>query len=241
MSERLKVLYFASNPLDTSRLQLDEEVREITRQTRQVSPNGDAFKLQVHWATRPGDLLPELNREQPQAVHFSGHGDGNGEIVLTDDAGAYVTKSPQLVADVFGSFRNVLRLVVLNACFSYKQAELIAEQIDFVIGMKEPIQDKSAICFAAHFYAALAAGASVGEAFSQGKIGLRMQELPGVGNVSLLAKVGADPNSIRLCNPATSSARPTYVVNSMTADQVNMIEKVDTLNISFSTKREKNN
>jgi len=51
--------------------------------------------------------------------------------------------------------------VVLNACYSERQAEAIVKHIPHVIGMKKAIGDAAAIEFAVAFYDALGAGKSI--------------------------------------------------------------------------------
>jgi hypothetical protein len=57
---------------------------------------------------------------------------------------------------------------VLNACYSERQAQAIAQYIDCVIGMSKAIGDTAAISFSAAFYQALGYGRSVKMAFDLG-------------------------------------------------------------------------
>jgi hypothetical protein len=65
-----------------------------------------------------------------------------------------------------------VKLVVLNACDSLAQAEVISRHIDFVIGMRATVSDGAAIVFAAAFYRALGFGRGVREAFDQARAAL---------------------------------------------------------------------
>jgi hypothetical protein len=58
--------------------------------------------------------------------------------------------------------------LVLNACYSEKQASEICRYIPFVIGMKERIGSGSAKAFSLGFYQALVAGRNIKDAFSLG-------------------------------------------------------------------------
>jgi hypothetical protein len=86
LPEKITVLFLAANPVDQNSLQLDEEVRAITKTIRE-SKHRDAVKLESVWAIRPPDVLLALNEHSPQVVHFSGHGSDEDEIVFQDDAG----------------------------------------------------------------------------------------------------------------------------------------------------------
>jgi hypothetical protein len=77
MKKKTKILIVAANPKDTSRLRLDEEVREIEAALQRSSRRA-AFTIKSIWAPRPRDLRRALLDEQPRIVHFSGHGDIDG-------------------------------------------------------------------------------------------------------------------------------------------------------------------
>src|SRR5215813_10360392 len=71
--EKVKVLFLASNPLQQSRLALDEEARVITAQIRSAD-HRDAIELITAWAVRRDDLQQLLLQHRPHILHFSGHG-----------------------------------------------------------------------------------------------------------------------------------------------------------------------
>lgn len=166
MKKKSKILIVAANPKDTSRLRLDEEVREI-EQALHRSSRRTAFTLKAIWAPRSRDLRRALLDEQPQIVHFSGHGDVNG-LVLENATGDATVVPPEALKDLFNLFSDSLRCVLLNACYSEIQATALATRISYVIGMKEEIADGSAIEFAVGFYDALSAGRPVEQAFQFG-------------------------------------------------------------------------
>jgi hypothetical protein len=59
--------------------------------------------------------------------------------------------------------------VVLNACFTWPQAEAIGRHVPCVVGTSRSIPDALAIEFAQGFYAAAADGRSVATAFALGR------------------------------------------------------------------------
>ncbi|MBZ0278353.1 MAG: CHAT domain-containing protein, partial [Anaerolineae bacterium] len=67
-----------------------------------------------------------------------------------------------------------VRLVVLNACFSAVQAEVIAEEVGCVVGMTRAVGDRAAIAFAGAFYNALTFGQSVQGAFNLGEAAMSL-------------------------------------------------------------------
>jgi hypothetical protein len=84
--ETKRILILAANPQNTSRLRLDEEVREIEEGLRR-SQYRDTFELQARWATRPQDIRRAMLDFHPNIVHFCGHGEGETGIIFEDSAG----------------------------------------------------------------------------------------------------------------------------------------------------------
>lgn len=166
MKKKAKILIIAANPRDTSRLRLDQEVREI-EEAIQRSSRRAAFTIKSVWAPRPKDLRRALLDEQPYIVHFSGHGDING-LVLENVTGEAVVIAPEALKDLFNLFSDNLECVLLNACYSEIQATALATRIPNVIGMREEIADDIALEFAVGFYDALGAGRSIEQAFQFG-------------------------------------------------------------------------
>ena len=162
-----KILILAANPKDTSPLRLDQEVREIDEGLRRVTQR-DQFDLEQRWAVRPRDIQRVLLDVEPQIVHFSGHGVFDEGLVFEDDAGQARTVSSSALAELFRLFSKQVECVVLNACFSSPQAEVIAQHIPYVIGTNQAISDRASIAFSVGFYDALAAGQPVEFAYELG-------------------------------------------------------------------------
>ena len=161
------ILFLGANPSATTRLALDEEVREI-QQRIHGSDLRDAFRIEQAWAVRASDLQACLLRHRPTIVHFSGHGDAAGELVLVEEGGAARPVSTAAIAGLFRVLGKNVRCVVLNACFSEAQARAVAEHVDCVVGMAVAVEDSGALAFAGAFYQALGYGESVQTAFDLG-------------------------------------------------------------------------
>src|SRR5262249_20986673 len=99
-----------------------------------------------------------LMRHKPQVVHFSGHGEKSGAVVLIGSDGQAKDVPPKAFAGLFRVLKDNVRVVVLNACDSEPQAKAIVKEIDVAIGMSDAIDDELAIAFAAEFYQGLAYG-----------------------------------------------------------------------------------
>ncbi len=68
-----KIQILSANPKDTSRLRLDQEVRDI-KEGLQRAKKRDQFVLESQLAVRPRDIQLAMLDINPSIVHFSGHG-----------------------------------------------------------------------------------------------------------------------------------------------------------------------
>ena len=151
-----KILILTANPIGTSSLRLDEEVREI-REGLLRSKYRDQFSLEHRTAIRPQDVHRALLEVNPHIVHFSGHGTGEQGLVLENESGTMQLVSTDALVKLFELFSDNVECVLLNACYSATQADAIRQNINYVIGMNQPIGDRAAIKFATSFYDALGA------------------------------------------------------------------------------------
>jgi hypothetical protein len=150
------VLIVCASPLDQDRLRLGAEEKEI-RSALQRSKNREHWRIETNQAATVDDLRRALLDHDPTVVHFAGHGGKDG-LCFEDDDGSSQSADARPLAKLFHLFRKNLKCVVLNACCSQPQAELIREEIDYVIGMGKSIDDDSARKFAVSFYDAVLRG-----------------------------------------------------------------------------------
>ena len=169
------ILFLAANPLGTGPLRLSEEVREIEEGLRR-SKKWEQFELRQRWAVRPEDLRRAMLDYAPHIVHFAGHGAGERGIVLENEQGLSQLVSAEALSNLFALFPGV-ECVVLNACYSEIQADAIAKNVTYVVGMSQSIGDRAAIVFAVSFYDALGAGKTVEFAY---KFACNSLELAGI-------------------------------------------------------------
>ncbi len=83
---KITILILAANPKNTSRLRLDEEIREIDIGL-QMSRKRDDFILHKKMAVRPVDFRRAVLDIKPNILHFCGHGEGAGGLAFEDDMG----------------------------------------------------------------------------------------------------------------------------------------------------------
>jgi hypothetical protein len=219
-----KILFLAANPQNTTPLRLDEELREIDEGLLRAK-HRDQYELEQKWAVRPGDVQRAILTSNPQIVHFSGHGlgieaskplaqdsrklHGIAEsplepegLVFEDDTGHVKLVDTKAIAGLFELFADRIECVVLNACYSLKQAEVIAQHIPYVIGMSRAVGDTAARIFAIGFYDALGAGRDIEFAYKSGCVAIKMAGIP----ESLTPQLVSQPN--RVNSPIASTQKP---------------------------------
>ena len=170
-----KILILSANPNNTSKLRLEEEVREIHTGLERAIRRSQ-FEIITRWAVRVDDLRRALLDHSPQIVHFSGHGSGSDGLALENNSGELQLVSTQSLARLFKLFKDNVECVLLNACYSEVQAQAIHQNIDCVIGMRT-VGDRAAIEFAVGFYDALGAGRSYEDAFEFGCTSIDLEGL----------------------------------------------------------------
>ena len=164
----MKILALQANPDDQTVLRLAHEIREIKQRIFAVVPWG--IDLISEGAVRPSDLEALLLFHCPHIVHFSGHGMKRGELVLEDNWGSSQRVPIEILGSIFSKLRDTIQCVVLNSCYSSRQAQVIKKSIPFVIGMKSSVSDRAAIAFSGSFYQALAFGKTITDAFELAKL-----------------------------------------------------------------------
>lgn len=181
-------------------LSIDEEVRQIEAKVR-----GARYRQHLHldtrWAARTDDLLQALNEVRPQVVHFSGHGEEAGLVLVSADGRREHHVDASALQRFFRVFAGDIRVVVLNACLSLPQAEAIADVVGCAVGTPSQISDEAAILFAGSFYRALAFGESVGAAFDQGCAALDLEQVGEREWPRLVTRAGVDPANVFLFAP----------------------------------------
>lgn len=171
-----KILILTANPKSTTKLRLDEEVREIEEGLRR-SKYRDQFEISTAWAVKLRDLRRALLDFEPHIVHFAGH-ERLDSLLVEDDLGFASSIFTESLSGLFELFSNQVECVILNACCSEQQAIAINRHINYVIGMRREIKDRAVIEFSVGFYDALGAGKNVEEAFKFGCSAIQMMGMP---------------------------------------------------------------
>ena len=184
-TQQQKILILSAIP---DGLRLDREIRKIESGIRRAT-NRDLFEVKIKTAVRPKDIRRAIAEEQPQIVHFCGHGEEDGSLRLEDDGGNHKLVAPEGLAFLFKLHADYVKCVVLNACYSEKPAEEISQYINYVIGMNNPITDNTALVFSEGFYDGLGYISNNQDvfqrAFDEGMVAIQMEN-PSQGSVPVL-------------------------------------------------------
>lgn len=179
-ADRIRILFLGANSTRVP-LELEREVSRIQQDLR-MARERDVLEFRQVGAVTSDTLMQAMLDESPTIVHFSGHGRTEG-VLLRDEAGNPRLVTGDALARLFALFRDTVRCVVLNACWSEAQARAIREHVPHVIGTRAEIPDEAALAFSAGFYKAIGAGKDVAFAFEAGKARVHME---GCGGEDLL-------------------------------------------------------
>jgi hypothetical protein len=167
-AQKINVLLISANPYDqqNKRLHLGTNTRII-----QEAIHRSRYRNNISLSIRPAATIHDLRRalldEKFQIVHIAGHGVHQG-LILEDEVGVPLRVPLQALAELFQAHHATLQCVVLNACDSLAQGELIAPHIPFTIAMEGELGDREAIEFSRGFYDALGAGKAIDFAYQEG-------------------------------------------------------------------------
>lgn len=99
-ADKVRLLIMQANPPGSVTLGTAVEERKLQEALRR-GQECDHFAYPAHLpAARISDLLTELRAHQPHILHFTGHGDGAGGLLLhaPDDRRAAILTAPDLAA-----------------------------------------------------------------------------------------------------------------------------------------------
>ncbi len=170
-NDKIRILFIAANPSNLYHIRFDKEIRGV-KEGIQKSGNSNLFELEQVWAAQWNDLQNYLLKFTPDILHISCHAtvdkDGAG-IFLEDGSGLGYKVSAESLNNLLSLFSDKLRMVVLNTVHSDEMCQLLANNIDFAIGVHGVLGDNEANKFASAFYEAIAENKDVRVAFEYGK------------------------------------------------------------------------
>lgn len=194
--------------MDTPQLKVIQESNEIYDRLR-TTRFRDQFELVQRHALSILDLQRILLEQDPQIVHFSGHGSQESALIFQNVTGQSEEVPPDALTNLFKILGKNIRCVVLNACYSEKQAKAIAKHVESVVGMIRAVSDDAAKDFAVYFYQALGFGKSIKDAFDLGLNQLELSDITEEETPRLKVRDGVDPSKLVLvsgkCIPSPDS------------------------------------
>ncbi|MGK7899709.1 MAG: NACHT domain-containing protein, partial [Xenococcus sp. (in: cyanobacteria)] len=159
------ILILAANPQGDIRI--DREIRDLQKAIER-NKNSEQFEVKIALAVRPEDLQELLYENKPYIVHFCGHGAGEQGLVFESNTEGKQLVSNQALSGLFKIFKDNVECVLLNACHTEAQADVIVEHVEYVIGTSREILDKAAYFFAVGFYKALVREKSIETCYEWG-------------------------------------------------------------------------
>jgi TIR domain/CHAT domain len=202
--KKIRVLFLSASPEERDKLQVIDECNSVEYKIKSARYSR-LFDFRQSHEFSITNLQEYLIDQDPQILHFSGHGDEDGVILFQE--GEERKASVKAIANLFkilnesknpNNEKNRIQCVVLNACFSKKLAKAIAKYVDCVIGMSKEVRDDAAKVFAQSLYYSLASGHDVETAFKLGRNNIEISDIPGEHVPSLVAQEGVDPKKVIL-------------------------------------------
>ncbi len=192
-TQRIQALFLTANPVGTSFIDVDKEIREITENIRMAEDREliDAIPI---LAVRVKDLVHALNTYSPNIIQISSHGTYTGELVFLNKDDSPTTIKAKYLRDLIESTGKPVKIMILNACYSSRQAKPISEIVDFVIANRTAVSDEAAIIFSSTFYGALCHGLTLKKSFDQAISVLKLQGYSGADLPKFIVKEGVDSN-----------------------------------------------
>ena len=151
-TRKKQILMLSANPenIDTSRRQ--EEIKAI-RAALERAEHSSSFDLQYRPDIRAVNLSQELHKIKPSVIDIAGRENGIEGLTLGNNIGQNALKnSEKLIAEMFELNAKGSQCILLNGCYSVKQAKEIVQHIEFLIGINHDLEGIEAIKFLDELY-----------------------------------------------------------------------------------------
>lgn len=149
------ILALLSNPDDEIKLRSDREIKEINKMISNKAVND--FFCTTYQAVTLEELPSILLNNQPDIIHFSGHGNKNS-LSFESNQGTIQKVSLHVLKPIFEECGNKIICMFLSACSSHLIAQEMSKIIPYVISFPHEIEDEKAIIFSKVFYEMLVLG-----------------------------------------------------------------------------------
>jgi len=171
---RRPVLFIVGDESEGSLTQLRQEFTAIESALGHDKMFSE-FPYSQHYIPNLDDAM-RSDDFRPSIVHIVGHPGGPDALMANGEMSAHSYEASEL-ATVMRPAAQLVRCVILSACFSEPQADAIASEIPYVIGIHADIGG-AATSFAVEFYQSLSAGRSIAEAHEIANSRVRLEGIP---------------------------------------------------------------
>lgn len=188
----LRVLLLTAGPSNMTPMHLAAEEKEVKQHIQAGVARGGHVRLDVIRSAMQEDILSAMNEYRPHVLHISMHGSKDGDLWFMNGVGDGARVSLDGFLAAIKAAGTHLQLIVLNACYSGTAADAVRTHVDYAIGIRKAVADKSALAFSEAFYAALSHGKSLLDAHAQGIAQLKIMGLPNSEDIELLVRPGCE-------------------------------------------------
>lgn len=202
----MRVLYLSANPAWTQALEVNVELKKIM----------EVLQWGIRYGHSKFDFVPEVRRdeferhvavEQPNIVHFSGHGE-KGKLLFSDHEHEIEEVSDEWLAQVLAD-KNV-DVLFLSACWSASLNEKLRDVVGVCIGTTETLSDIEAANFSESFYTSLQSKLTIEQSFNIAA---------NAGTKGLFEIAGNDANKAKVLIGDAGSAKPEVEPENLSASE----------------------
>jgi len=163
--KKTKILFIASNPVNTPKFELEKEYLEIRRIfTRQR----DQFEVIESFHTTLDQFFNMVRIEQPDILHIAAP--SNNKYLVFHRPDDTIRSVPyHFLTSAFSLFQPYVKCVFLNTWCPPVFLKKVSQSLQNAIGSNTLVDDNMSVLFSSGFYTALAQHSTYREAFEIGK------------------------------------------------------------------------
>ncbi len=187
------VTRWAVQPLDLLR-----ELRKLRPTVVHFSGHGGPTSPAPSGPLRRDVVSPGMPAAGPDAIPVGDRPEGEASLYFQGPDGRARPVSSTALQDTLGAAGRSVQLIVLNACYSERQARGLLAHVDCVVGMRGSVLDDAARAFAIGFYGGLGERESVDAAYRQGRAAIGLSGLRDGDRPRLAVRAGVDATRLVL-------------------------------------------
>lgn len=162
--KKTKILFIASNPIGTSKFELEKEYIEIRKV---FNKNRDAFEITELFGATLDQLLETVRLERPDILHIACPATDKMICLHNDDNTMRILDYP-LFTSMFIMFQPYVKCLFINTWVSPIFLKKVSRYVNCAIGGTKMVMDDTAILFSTGFYTAINQGSNYTEAYLLG-------------------------------------------------------------------------